>query len=89
MALVESAALGKPILLANTCEIHQLFESANAGVVVPLDEQKIAQGLDMLVSDNALRCSLSIRAREVARDRFSMKTIGNQLEDIYNRVIAL
>lgn len=84
MVLLEAAFAGTAILLADTCEIADLF--AGAAQIVPLDIPRISDGLAALLADAPLRVSLAARAEQLARDQFTIDRVADRLEAVYSQV---
>ena len=88
MAVVEAAAVGKPLVISNTCEIGEIFMERGGAIIVPItDEIKIAQELDRLISNEELCNELSEKAKSIALNRFSIEKSCDTLEKMYRQVI--
>ncbi len=86
MALVEACAAGLPIVVTDTCEIADLL-NGEAASVVPVAVECITEALNALLSDDALRRRFAVGGKALARTRFSIRAVGDQLESLYQSVV--
>ena len=59
----------------------------DAGLIVPCDVLSLAQGLERILADAALGRRLGVNARRLAKDRFSMETMGRGLHALYQHLL--
>lgn len=85
--LIESQALGVPVVATNVGAIPEMVIHGETGLLVrPNDEYELAKGLILLLKDETLRRELSIKAKAFAKN-FTIETVIGELEKIY-RFIA-
>jgi len=82
IGVLESCACGTPVIITEGCGITNVIDR-NAGLVVPYDEDKMADAIALLLSDQQMRTRMGERGKLLIRERFNWKTIVDQLEDIY------
>ena len=89
MALVEAAAIGKPLVISNTCEIGEIFMEKGGAIIVPVSDEKIiAQEMDKLISNEKLCYELSQKAKLIALDQFTIEKSCDSLENLYQKVLS-
>jgi glycosyltransferase involved in cell wall biosynthesis len=88
MAILESMALGKTVLVSDTVGLGPyLRHGGNAHVVDPMDLRAVSAGLGKLVSDEAYRNRLARAAGETARE-LSWPRVAPGYEALYRRAAA-
>lgn len=71
LAVLEALASGLPVITTGVGALPEAVQHERAGLIVPPDDaQALADALTRLVQDDALRCRLSISARESACERY-------------------
>jgi glycosyltransferase involved in cell wall biosynthesis len=86
MAIVEACAMGLPILTTTGCEISHLVDG-QIGEVVSFDPDQFAQAMERLLSDSTLRQRYADNTQMMMDQVFSMRAIGDQLEQLYEAVV--
>lgn len=86
MAIVESCAMGTPILTTTGCEISHLVDT-QIGEVVPFDPDQFSQAMEDLLHDSARRQRYAENTQMMMDRVFSMRAIGDQLEQLYEAVV--
>ncbi|NJL92658.1 MAG: glycosyltransferase family 4 protein [Anaerolineae bacterium] len=84
--ILESMACGTPVLASTTSSMPEVSGQA-AWLVDPLDTEALAEGLRRLLTDPALRETLSTAGLERAR-QFTWERAAQQLYDLYQRLLA-
>jgi glycosyltransferase involved in cell wall biosynthesis len=76
-ALLEPMALGKPVIAADTPECRGPVEPGENGFLVPpRDAAALADRLDRLLGDTALRARFGRRSRDIILERFADSIVG-------------
>jgi glycosyltransferase involved in cell wall biosynthesis len=89
MAISEAMAAGVPVITSNRCGMPYMVEEGRSGFLVdPLDERHIAERLQQILDDDALRTAMSVRAREIARERFHPSEVARKTLRAYQTVIG-
>jgi glycosyltransferase involved in cell wall biosynthesis len=88
MSLLEALSLGIPSICTNSCGIANILKEYHAAIVTGESVTSMADALERLLSDPALRSELSINARRVVEEVFSMAAVGKQLEQAYADVLV-
>jgi glycosyltransferase involved in cell wall biosynthesis len=85
LTVVESMAAGVPVIATRTGGIPELLPADGGLLVDPGDVAQLATAIEMLLADGALRAKLSVRARAIAADRFSLEVCARNLHAVVNR----
>jgi len=81
--LLEAQALGIPVIATNTGAVSEMMINGITGILVkPSDELELAKAMKMLLKDDRLRRSFSIKAREFVKN-FTLEKTVNKLEKLY------
>jgi glycosyltransferase involved in cell wall biosynthesis len=85
--LIDAMAAGVPVVGSNSGAIPEVI--AEAGLVVPeRDPSALAQSIERVLSDGALRDRLVERGRQAAANRFSWTTIAEQTLELFRSALA-
>jgi glycosyltransferase involved in cell wall biosynthesis len=83
ISLLESMALGIPVISTNVGGIPYLIEDAYNGLLVEADApDKMTDSIERLLSDDQLANSLSVQGKEVA-DSHDWKVVQNQWKEVF------
>lgn len=81
--MLESMAAGVPVVATDVGGNRELGGEGRGVLAAPNDEEALAAGLDRVLADSDLRCSLSLKAREFAQANFSVEHIRDQYCSLY------
>jgi len=88
-AVLESMAAGKPVVAARVGGNPELILDGETGRLVPPDnEEKLAEALEPLLQQPSLRTEWGVRARSLARDRFSLSRMRERYQQLYLDLLA-
>lgn len=88
IVLLEAMAAGLPIAGVRALAIPELVIEGRDGLLVePGDERALAEALDVLVSDEALRARLGEAGRTDVKPH-ALESVVTRLEELYERVLA-
>jgi len=87
MALVEAMSYGLPVLATSTGGIPELVQPGTGLLVPPLDRIALADGMQRILADLALRQKLGHNARLHIRETRNIVDVVGQLERWFNREI--
>jgi len=85
VAPLEAMAVGLPVVASDTQGVPELFPDGrrSGGIIVPVDDAPaLAAAIAELLSQSEERKRLGDRARQRARDGFSVEVIGEQLRRV-------
>jgi len=86
--ILESMAAGIPVVAARVGGNPELVQDGVTGFLVPAnDETAVADAVGKLMDHPELRRDFGTAARVVARERFSLRAITRQYEDLYFSVL--
>jgi glycosyltransferase involved in cell wall biosynthesis len=86
IAAVEALLSGLPCVLGQGVAIAKDVEAAGAGLVTAPDPAAIAQALEQLLSNHALRSELGARAKAFAERKYSTRAMAEQLVALYEGI---
>ncbi|MGB5832402.1 MAG: glycosyltransferase family 4 protein [Thiohalocapsa sp.] len=88
-ALMEAAACGRPIVTTDAPGCRDAIIIGESGVLVPERQPvALADALEGLVRDGALRKAMGQRARRDAEDRFSDTSINTRILDLCDQALG-
>lgn len=84
IAMVEAMACGVPVVATATMGAREIVEDGVTGLIVPVgDAGALSAAVVTLLKDEARRLALGSRARESARERFSLERMIEATERVY------
>lgn len=88
-AVVEAAALGRPIVATRIPVMTETFDDGRSAMLVaPGDGAELAGAIVHLLEDPAAAGDLGSAAAKMARERFDIRTTTRRLESVYEEVVA-
>jgi phosphatidylinositol alpha-mannosyltransferase len=89
VVLLEAFASGTPIVCADNIGFRQVLRDGAPGRFVPgHDPLALADGIDAVLADGALRRDWAVRGRRVAEERYSWPEVTRRIEAIYREVLG-
>ena len=88
LALVEALAAGLPCITTEGVAVSEEVRRWKAGLVIRPEAPALAQALAQLLEDADLRAKLGARARQLAKERFSLEAMGLSLKGVYEHTLA-
>jgi glycosyltransferase involved in cell wall biosynthesis len=87
-SLLEAAACGRPIVATDVpgCRVIAR-QNVNALLVPPDDAQALANAIERLAMDRALRQRFGVAGRKMVEDEFSSIRIGRDIVSLYDRLL--
>ena len=87
-SLMQAMACGLPVISTPVGSIAEIVHPQKTGLLVPpKDPSALMQALKILTEDSALRQSLGSQALDFARQRFSLDSMLDRMEQIMYRVM--
>ncbi len=84
---VEAMACGVPVVASDVGGIPECVEDKRSGILVPPDDPEgLANALETLLSNRALREEMGKRGRELMLKKYSWKAIAKEMSTIYEGV---
>jgi glycosyltransferase involved in cell wall biosynthesis len=87
MSAMEAMALGKPVIVTDSCGLAPYVQAAGAGLVVDAEQQSLTAAIDRLIEDAHERLAMGTRARQLVQQEFSMRAVGERLSAIYSKTL--
>lgn len=88
MSVLEALALGKPVVITESCGLADSITSAKAGAVVDSTLESLTASVDDLLTDRGNRCQSGENASALARTTFSMNRIVEKLQNLYAGAVS-
>lgn len=86
MAALEAMAAGLPVVLSPGCNLDEVADYG-AGYVVEATADSFAKALRLLLSDQAARHNMGLRARQLVQETYSWDGVAARLEDVYESLL--
>lgn len=88
ISLLEAMAMSKPVIATSIGGIPEVINSGINGLLVPpKDHEALAENICELIQNETRARDLGISALETVRARFSLKTMLDHYEALYNKVL--
>jgi glycosyltransferase involved in cell wall biosynthesis len=89
IALLEAMAAGCPIVVTAVGGNTELIQHEATGLVVPPDDEAaLRAAIERLLADRSLAARLGAAAREIARQRYSVKIMTQRYEELWRQLAA-
>jgi glycosyltransferase involved in cell wall biosynthesis len=88
VVVVEAMASGLPVIISNQVGLAHDIQQAEAGIVIPCQQDKLVEAIHNLVSDAAQRRQFADQARHLAQQRFSLDAATSSLIQLYTDVVT-
>jgi len=86
--VVESMALGKPVIATNIGGPAEIIENRITGILIPPNNPELlAREIENLIANDSLRTMMGKKAREYALKTFDIRNIIPLIERIYLKII--
>lgn len=86
-AIIESMAAGLPVVATRVGGNPELVSERTGLLVPPNDAEALADGIEHLVRDRALRAQMRQNARAFARSNFSIEQMRTRHEELYRDLL--
>jgi glycosyltransferase involved in cell wall biosynthesis len=86
--LLEAQASALPIISTRVGDVANLVEDGASGYLIGFDEAELAEKLQHLAADAALRARFGARGRAIVEARYAMERVAEMHEAFYARVLA-
>lgn len=83
MSVLEAMALGRPVVITESCGLADQVRAFNAGLVVDHSIESLTEAVDFLLTNDDAREQFGHNARRAAEVAFSMTSVSERLEAIY------
>jgi len=79
----------KPIIAGTAPGLYELVEGNRAGKVVPQEEAKLAETINLLLGNSALAAEMGNNGYALVQMHYSTEAVGTQIENLYRSVIKV
>lgn len=87
-SLLEAAACGRPIVTTDTAGCNEIVKQGVNGLLVPIrNDQALAEAIEKLIVDKALRTKMGLKGREMVENEFSDQMIIEQTLQVYRELL--
>lgn len=88
VVILEAMSAGKPIVATNVGENHVVLENEETALVVPPnDSQLLADAMERVLDDEALRERLGRNARQRFGDSYTVQKMADNYDDLYSSLL--
>ncbi len=86
VTVLEACACGTPVIVTDRCGIADIVVDSVAGLVVPYEEERLADAILRMLSDDKMRQEFSEHGRSLVREHFNWSEIARQVENLYQGI---
>ena len=88
LSLIQAGMAGLPVVTTNVGSVPEIVLEGVSGFVTHLDVQEIANALEKLATDKALRERLGLAAQEFTLANFGVERLVHDHEELYKKLLA-
>jgi glycosyltransferase involved in cell wall biosynthesis len=87
LSLIQAGMAGLPVVTTNVGSVPEIVLDGVTGIITDLDVQEIANALEKLATDKALRERLGLAAQEFTLANFGVKRLIHDHEELYKKLL--
>jgi len=87
-SLLESMAMGKPVITTRVGEIENIVEDGKEAVLVNPVEEEVAEAIERVFADQVLAESLGRNAFALIKHKYSISIIVNKTIEVYEGILS-
>ncbi len=88
LSLIQAGMAGLPVVTTNVGSAPEVVLNGVTGIVSGLEVQEIADALEKLVNDEALRIRLGAAAQEFTMSHFGVERLVHDHEELYKKLLS-
>ena len=88
LSLIQAGMAGLPVVTTNVGSVPEIVLDGVTGIITDLDVQEIANALEKLARDKALRERLGLAAQEFTLANFGVQRLVPDHEELYKKLLA-
>ncbi len=88
LSLIQAGMAGLPVVATNVGSVPEVVLDSHTGIITDLDVQEIANALEKLATDKALRERLGLAAQEFTLANFGVQRLVHDHEELYKKLLA-
>ncbi len=85
LVILQAMQFGKPVIVTRSKTMADYLSDGEEGFLIPKDEKCLCEKIDLLYENEKLYNEMSVKARESYERNFSMKSLGKQVADCFER----
>lgn len=89
MTIVEAMTCRKPVVITDRVNICDEVAEACAGLVVPCEPERIAQGIVTLLREPGSAATMGINGRKLVEEKFTVEKAAIRMLDVYKRILGI
>ena len=87
--VIEALACGCPVVISDQVAIWREIQDSGAGLIVPLDVEKIAIAMQQILENPRLAKEMSDKGKKLIHEKFTWKIIETLFQKHYEEIIVL
>jgi glycosyltransferase involved in cell wall biosynthesis len=87
LSLIQAGMAGLPVVTTNVGSVPEIVLDGVTGIITDLDVQEIANSLEKLATDKALRERLGLAAQEFTLANFRVQRLVHDHEELYKKLL--
>jgi glycosyltransferase involved in cell wall biosynthesis len=88
LCLIQAGMAGLPVVTTNVGSVPEVVLNNVTGIITELDVQQIADALENLVNNHALRTQLGKSAKEFTLANFGVQRLVTDHEELYKKLLS-
>ena len=88
LSLIQAGMAGLPVVTTNVGSVPEIVLGGVTGIITDLDVQEIANALEKLATDKALRERLGLAAQEFTLGKFGVERLVHDHEELYKKLLV-
>lgn len=88
LSLIQAGMAGLPVVTTNVGSVPEIVLDGTTGIVTSLDVQELANALEKLANDKALRARLGVAAQDFTLSNFGVNRLVQDHEQLYKKLLA-
>jgi len=88
LSLIQAGMAGLPVVTTNVGSVPEIVLDGETGFVTDLNVQELANALEKLVDNLALRIKLGTAAQEFTSSNFGVKRLVHDHEELYKKILS-
>ena len=88
LSLIQAGMAGLPVVTTNVGSVPEIVLDGVTGIITDLDVQEIANALEKLATDKALRERLGLAAQEFTVANFGVRRLVHDHEELYKKLLV-
>ncbi|TRZ87973.1 MAG: glycosyltransferase, partial [Streptomycetaceae bacterium] len=87
LSLIQAGMAGLPVVTTRVGSVPEVVLDGTTGIITALEVQEIADALEKLASDSALRAYMGAEAKKFTFAKFGVKRLVKDHEELYKKIL--